>query len=169
MLVRGREANRHEILKSVTYLMITNSFRWAQGNRTGTLPEWAREGVANAMAFALRPDPGKMKIETGVPYQPWFEAQANDEEPLTVKQLLNSNRGSFRTGRQEERFVQQAYTLVFFLARAENGKYTERLVEYLRSAFDGKGSVKHFETILGVEVEALDEEWNAFVRETAGI
>jgi hypothetical protein len=168
VLVRGVEANVHEIRKSVIYLMIRNSFRKAQGNRDGALPYWAREGIANAFAFALRPNPGKLEAEPGVPYVQWFADQANDEKPLAIKKILDSGLGSFQTGPREEQYVRQAYTLVFFLVNAEDGKYRKLFVEYLRSAFDGKGAASHFKKIFDMDFDDLDEEWNTYVRRIAG-
>jgi hypothetical protein len=167
VMVRGLDANRHEIRMGVAYLMLRNSFRMAQGNRQGALPRWAREGIANAFAFALRPNPGKVEIKTGVPYVPWFTAQAGDPKPASIKRLLDSGLGEFRTGTSEDRFVHQAYTLIFFLVHGQDGRYRRPFVDYLRSAFDGQGAATHMEKIFGMKLEDLDTEWRAYVEQIA--
>ncbi len=168
VLVRGLEADRHEIRKAVVYMMLTNSFRWAMGNRNGQLPEWSREGVANAFAFALRPSQGDVQIETGVPYVDWFAKQAAFDEPIELKRVLDGDRGSFRTGTDEDKYVIQSYTFVFFLVNASEGKYRDRFVEYLKSAFDGKGAASHFETIFEMKLKDLEPEYAAYVQRIAG-
>lgn len=168
VMVLGLDADRHEVRKSVVDLMLTNSFRLAQGNRNGALPQWAREGLGNAFAFALRPDRGHIGITTGVPYGPWFEHQAADSKPLSVKEVVNAGRGAFRSGKSELRFVHASYCLVFFLVNAQEGKYRGRFVDYLQSAFSGQGSASHFEKIMEVDLDDLDKEWRAFVAESAG-
>jgi len=168
VLVRGLEADRHQIRKSVVYMMLTNSFRLSMGNRNGQLPEWAREGIANAFAFALRPSRGDVQMETGVPNVDWFAQQAAFDEPLALKRLLDGDRGSFRTGQDEDRFVIQSYTFVFFLVNASEGKHRDKFVEYLQSAFGGKGAASHFEKIFEMKLEDLQPEYEAFVKRIAG-
>ena len=168
VLVRGSEADRHEVLRSITYLMLTNSSRLTKGgDRVGVFPEWVREGLANAAAFAVRSNPGKLTMETGVPHRAWFEAQADDEQPVKLKRMLDSGRGEFRTGKEEARYRRQAYTFVFFMANAGDGKYHDRFIEYLRTIFEGKGSPKDLERIAGVDLDVLEQEWYAYVREVA--
>jgi len=167
LMVLGTEANRHQVRTSAVEMLITNSFRMAQGNRDGALPRWAREGISNAFALALRREGVEWGLERGVPYRPWFEAQADDEEPIELKRLINASRGDFKTGSQEERFVRQAYTLVYFLLNAEEAKHRKPFVEYLRSAFDGKSSTSNFEKHMGVKLEDLESEWASYVRRMA--
>ncbi|MFT7485034.1 MAG: hypothetical protein ACI9F9_000880 [Candidatus Paceibacteria bacterium] len=168
VLVRGQEAQPHEVRKAVIDLMLTNSFRMALGNNQGALPQWAREGIGNAFAIAMRPEAGNLGVETGVPYLPWFESHAADEKPVSLKKVLDAGRGAFNTGGDESRFVAQSYTLVFFLLRGAEGKYRETFIAYLRSAFDGKGAASHFKKIFDLKLEDLDQEWSAFVKQTAG-
>lgn len=168
VMVRGLDADVHEIRKAIVYMLVRNSFRLALGNRDGALPWWAREGIANAFAIAVRPDRGNVSFEFGVPYEPWFREQAADDKPLSLKKVLDAGPGAFNTGKQEERHVRQAYTLVFFLANAHDGSYRDTFVEYLRSAFDGKGAASHFEKIFGRDVEEIEAEWQEYVRQVAG-
>ena len=169
VLVRGPEANRHEIRKAVVYMMLQNSFRWALGNRNGQLPEWVREGVANAFAFALyRPSPGEVQLERGVPHVDWFAQQAGWEESLPLKRVLDGARGAFRTGSDEEKYVIQSYTFVFFLVNADDAKYRDTFVEYMKSAFDGKGAASHFEKIFDLKLKELQPEYEAYVKRVAG-
>lgn len=168
VLVRGTEANPDEARKAILDMLITNSFRMAQGNRDGALPRWAREGIANAFAIALRPERGNLGIETGVPYKEWFQLHANDEKPVSLKKVLDAGRGAFNTGPDEMRYVAQSYTLVFFLLHGSEGAHRANFIEYLRSAFDGKGAASHFKKIFDVDLDDLDAEWNAYVKRIAG-
>jgi hypothetical protein len=168
VMVRGLDAPPHEIRKAFVYMLLTNSFRLPEANHEGQLPEWAREGIANAFAFALRPSPGAVEMETGVPHVEWFAQQAADPEPLPIKRVIDGGRGAFRTGDDEARYVRQSYTLAFFLLNHEGGKYRGKFLEYMKSAFGGKGAASHFEKIFGVEFGDLDREYAAFVRRIAG-
>ena len=168
VLVRGIDANPHEIRKAVVDLMLTNSFRLPEANHEGQLPRWAREGIGNAFAFALRPSPGDIHMEKGVPYVEWFGQQAADEDVLELKRLINAGRGAFRTGEDQARFVRQAYTLVFFLLNADDGGYRERFLEYLQSAFKGQGAATHLEKTFGMKLEELQKPYEAYVRRIAG-
>ena len=58
--------------------------------------------------------------------------------------------------------------MTFFLVNAEDGRYRAGLAEYLRSAFLGKGATTHLEKALGVKIEALEQEWFAYVQGLAG-
>jgi hypothetical protein len=168
VMVRGLEANRHEIRKSVVDQLIRNSFRLAQGNREGSIPNWAREGISNAFAFALRADPGDIGIQTGVPYMPWFVDQAADPKPKSLKRILDGGRGAFKTGDAEQQFVRESYTLAFFLVNGDDGIYRERFIEFLRSAFDGQGAATHFQKIFGESLEDIEAAWMAYVAKVAG-
>ena len=168
VLVRGIDANPHEIRKAVVDLMLTNSFRLPEANHEGQLPRWAREGIGNAFAFALRPSPGDIHMEKGVPYVEWFGQQAADEDVLELKRLINAGRGAFRTGDDQARFLRQAYTLVFFLLNADDGGYRERFLEYLQSAFKGQGAATHLEKTFGMKLEELQKPYEAYVRRIAG-
>jgi hypothetical protein len=168
VMVRGLDADRHEIRKAFVYLLLTNSFRLPEANHEGQLPEWAREGIANAFAFALRPAPGAIQMETGVPHVEWFAQQAADQDSLSIKRVIDGGRGAFRTGGDEGRFVRESYTLSFFLLNAEGGKYRGKFLEYMKSAYVGKGAASHFEKIFGMKLEELEPEYAAFVRRIAG-
>jgi hypothetical protein len=171
VIVLGPDANRYEISKQFVFLLIQNSFWWTVGNRQGVLvgAEWFREGIGSAFAFALQGPARDLELDGGRPYLEWFREQASDPEPLTAKQIVNSGRGAFRGGTAEQQYVRQAYTLCFFLLHGADDKYRQPFVEYLLSAFEGKGAVKHLEDHLGVKIEDLDEEWNAYVRSIAGM
>ena len=81
--------------------------------------------------------------------------------------MIRAGLASFDSGRNAERYVAQSYTLVQFLAFGADRKYREGFAEYLVSSYMGKGSVKHFERLLGVDVEDLEVEWQAYVKQVA--
>ena len=157
-----------EIRRNVAYCLLFNSFRRSLDVRSGALPPWAREGMAQGLALAVRGEPGRMTLELGVPHEAHFALQARDEDALPLKRLLVAGQAAFDAGTEAERFCTQVYTLTFFLMNAGEGKYRAGFAEYLRKAFVGKGAATHLQRALGIDIEDLEEEWTAYVRTQAG-
>lgn len=158
-----------EVRVNVGYCLLFNSFRRSLDVRTGELPAWAREGLAQGLALAVRGERGSLRLEVGVPHEATFARHARDGEALSLERLLGAGKAAFDAGTHGERHFVQAYTLTFFLVNAEGGKYRSGFADFLRGAFAGKGSSTHLERALGVDVEDLEQEWIAYVRAQAGL
>lgn len=162
------EVNPPEIVSNLTYCLLFNSFRRTLG-KTGSIAPWARRGMAEAFGAAVRTRAGKAEWDFDQPYVPYFVAQATDEDPLSMEDVIKAGLASFDSGSKAHRYIAQSYTLMRFLVRAQDGKYLESFAEYLRSSYEGQGSVTHFKKIMGVKkLDELEAEWIAYVKEVAG-
>jgi hypothetical protein len=166
--VNARE-NRHTgtIVAEFTEALLFNAFRRTLG-KAGQLDPWVLEGVKQAFAAGVRPDPGRTRFEFEAPFQPWFERQARDAEALELSQVLRAGLASFSSGSDAPRYSAQSYTLTHFLVFSGDGKYRARFAQFLRESTLGKGGASNFFAALGVQEKALAEEWKAYVKARAG-
>ncbi|MBL4770728.1 MAG: hypothetical protein JKY61_06220 [Planctomycetes bacterium] len=169
LMVHGDQPQANHVRRAALDMMIENSFRMALGNRAGTLPVWAHEGLANEFVLALRSDSHQLKLKGGEPYQAWFEAQARMKKKLSIRRVFGSSGSDYGGGTNKLGFRAASYTLVFYLMNNENDQYRKAFFDYLRAAFRGKGSLSTFERAFPVPLETLSKEWNTFIHETAGV
>lgn len=155
------------IVHNLTYALIHNAFRRTLG-KTGVIQPWCREGLAHAFGGGVRPDPGRTSWDTSQPIMAHFRPHATAEEPLSLKEVLRAGYTAFDSGRKASLYNAQSYTLCHFLANAGNRKYRPAFGEYLRDSYLGKGSTSSFEKIMGKDIEELEPEWKAYVKEMVG-
>ena len=97
-----------------------------------------------------------------------FERHAAAQAPLPLQQILRMARMEFRSGPNGELGRAQAYTLVYFLLKYDDGKYRQGFLDFLRSSYTGQGSQTHFERALGLEdLVELEAAWNAYAKDKA--
>ncbi len=167
LTIYGNQARVYHVWRAATDMVIHNSFRMAMGNRTGTLPVWAHEGLANSMVLGLRQTYQGLKFESGIPHMVWFEAQANMKQPLTLRRIFSSSEPDFGASTNQLGYRAGAYTLVFFLLNGPDQKNASYFFDYLRSAFRGKGARSQFEKAFPVNLQELSRDWLLFVNKTA--
>ncbi|MCP5022723.1 MAG: hypothetical protein GY930_13235 [bacterium] len=169
LMVYGNKARTYHVWRAAMDMVIHNSFRMALGNRAGTLPVWAHEGLANGFVLGLRNTPRGLEFKQGIPHMDWFRAQAEMKEPLSIRRVFSSSQSDYGGGTNQLGYRAGAYTLVFFLMNGEDKKHREHFFDYLRSAFHGKGSLSTFGKAFPMDVETLSSEWFEFTRKTAHI
>jgi hypothetical protein len=168
LYVNGAEgANKNQIVATFTDCLVYNSFRRTLGKQ-GSLTAWARKGLGVSFGAAVRGERGETYWDFDPPILDYFRYQANDDQPLELKQILRAGNASFDSGTHAQRYVAQAYTLTHFLVFAEEGEYRAGFADFLRSSFQGQGSTTHFEKALGVDVKDLEPVWIAYVKGVAG-
>ncbi len=169
LYVQAQEgANPGEVLAEFVDLMLYNSFRRTLDTRTGSIAPWAREGLRQAFAAGVRIDPGRVAFDLKTPIGDYFQAHARDEDPLSLERVLNAGFASFDTGSDVSRYVAESYTLMHFLAFAEDQKYRPGLAKFLLSSFEGQGAASHLKKLLDVDLKDLEEQWTAYVKGVAG-
>ncbi|MEM7308353.1 MAG: hypothetical protein AAF682_16860 [Planctomycetota bacterium] len=156
----------HEVVSNLTYGLLANAFQRTLG-KSGLIAPWARRGMAESFGLAARRDAGHASWDFGVPYLPYFRAQAGDPDALDLRKLVGAGFTSFDSGSDQERYVRQSYTLTFFLVYAEDGAHRAGFAEYLRSSFGGQGAISHLSKALGMEVDALERAWTEYVAAVA--
>ena len=159
-------ADRGTVVAEFTEALIFNAFRRTLA-KTGEIEPWAREGLKQAFASAVRLDPGAVVFDFEVPHKPHFEAQASDPKPLSLSQVLRAGLASFDSGSDQARYAAQAYTLVHFLAFYENQKYRLGLANFLRSSYLGKGGTSNFFEAVSADEKTLEEQWTSYVKSIA--
>ncbi|MSR62932.1 MAG: hypothetical protein EXS08_10860 [Planctomycetes bacterium] len=160
--------NRGDIVAELVDALIYNSFRRTLDKKTGQIEPWAREGLRQAFAGAVRPNPGKVRFDFETPLTAHFKTQASDAKALTLEQVLRAGFASFDSGTDAPRYVAQSYTLTHFLAFAGQGKYRAAYATFLKDSYLGKGGASNFAKAVGVDPKTLEAEWVAYVKKLAG-
>ena len=167
LFVNGQQAaERGPIVAEFTEALIFNAFRRTLA-KTGEIEPWAREGIKQAFASAIRPDPGRVVFDFNTPYVPHFQAQASDAKPLSLSQVLRAGFASYDSGTDQARYVTQSYTLLYFLVFYENRKYRAGLANYLKESYLGKGGASNFLEAVGVDEKTLEAQWTSYVKSNA--
>ncbi|MSR63444.1 MAG: hypothetical protein EXS08_13455 [Planctomycetes bacterium] len=162
--VNGQQASeRGPIVAEFSEALIFNAFRRTLA-KTGELEPWARKGLEQAFATAVRPDPGRVVFDFTAPNLAYFQAQASDPKPLSLEQVLRAGFASFDSGKDKDRYAAQAYTLLHFLVFYENSKYRLGLANYLKNSYLGKGGVANFLEALTVDQKTLEAHWTSHVK-----
>jgi len=168
LYVNRQQATEYSaIVAEFTEALIFNAFRRTLG-KTGELEPWAREGLKQAFAAAVRPDPGRVVFDFTAPYLPHFQAQASDAKALTLAQVLRAGFASFDSGSDQSRYTAQSYTLMHFLVFYENKKYRTALANFLRESYLGKGGSSNLLEAVGTDEKTLESQWSGYVRSVAG-
>ena len=164
---RQQAAEKAAIVAEFTEALIFNAFRRTLG-KTGELEPWAREGLKQAFAAAVRPNPGKVVFDFKAPYLPHFQAQASDTKALSLAEVLRAGFASFDSGTDQGRYTAQSYTLMYFLVFYENQKYRTALANFMRESYLGKGGSANFLKAIGTDEKTLESQWSGFVKSLAG-
>ncbi|MEQ1895370.1 MAG: hypothetical protein ABL998_22765 [Planctomycetota bacterium] len=155
------------IVAELVDALVFNAFRRTL-DKTGELEPWIRNGMAQGFAAAVRPAPGRVKYDFSAPYPPYFKAQAADAKPLSIEQVLRAGFASYDSGTDAARYTAQSYTLVHYLANAEDGKFRAAFARYIKSAYLGKGGTSNFFKEIGVDEKVLEAGWKKHVATIAG-
>jgi hypothetical protein len=163
----GASADPSALVSELTDTLIFNAFRRTLG-KTGELERWAKNGIAQVFAAAVRPAPTKVRFDFSAPVLASFRAQAADPKPVGLDQLLGAGNQPFDSGPDQERYRTAAYTWMHFLLFGEEQRYRAKLAEFLRSSFLGKGGRSNLFRALGKDEKTLTTEWQAHVKALAG-
>ncbi len=160
--------DRVAIATELCEVLVFNSFRRTLNKQVSEIEPWLRSGLALTFGAGFRPDPGRAKFDLKSPNTTLFQTVANDAKPIELKKLLGTGRGGFDGGPDQAKNYAAAYTLVHFLAFADDGKHRTAFAEYARDAALGKGGPSNFFGTLKVKEKDLEAEWRAYVAKIAG-
>ena len=155
-------ADARETMRHFIDLMMSTSFRRTQG-RPGETSPFVSRGVGLLFAAALDFDQAWADWEFGRPNEELFRRHAAAKKPFGIARIVNASEGDYVGADNAALTVAQAYTLVYFLIFAEDGKYRPAAARFLQSSFLGQPSASHLEKILGVDLDNLGLRYEAYV------
>jgi len=167
-VLSSQSLDRGLVVAEFVDALVFNSFRRSLGNKTGELEPWVREGLRQAFAAAVRPDPGHVRFEFGEPIAAHFHTQATAEKPVALEAVLTAGRNAFSSGTNAARLTAAAYTLTQFLIQGRDHAHRAAFADFLRSSYTGKGGKSNFLHALDMKEKDLEAEWTAYVKEVAG-
>ncbi len=155
------------VVAELADLMVFNAFKRTLG-KTGSAPAWVRSAIGQAFAAGFRRDPGRASWDLSQPIAAHFRAHATAPQPLSLSDVVEAAWGAFEGGPTPELYGAQAYTLMHFLAHADDGALRPALGAYLVRAFGGQGATTHLEKAVGLDDDEIEERWLAWSKRQAG-
>lgn len=156
------ETLAHELTHQLLYDTV---FR--ERDDSGEIPAWLGEGLAEYIAGSV-PTIRPLTFEPGRLTARHFQAQARAKNPLDLTRVLALSTGDYQASSDRDLKYAQSYTLVHFLLHCEERKYREGFLEFLRSLYQGKGSVTDLKRCLKSDWRKLGASWQAYVKAHAG-
>jgi hypothetical protein len=149
-----------------------HQFLWAtgEGRRAGVaeVPPWLSEGLAEYAAAGIVGAPGRLSIVPGRGVLAHhFRRHAQADDPHSLSRVLAFGSSDFTGSSNVDLKYAQAYTLVHFLLDGQDGAHRDAFFDFLRSAWEGKASMTHFKSAIGVRERDLERAWTAHVEERA--
>jgi hypothetical protein len=171
LFVLGQDDASVTIAHEVCHQILYYATQRARGSR-GEIPAWVNEGLAQYMQFGVSRGLNGMRIETGSPELSAFRLHARHDDPFKLTRVVTMEGSDFRGGTDTPLKYAQAYTLVYFMLHASDGKYRDAFFTFLRSAWVGKSSMSHFKDVLeeelDMELDDFEALWKQYVAGTGG-
>lgn len=128
---------------------------------------WLDEGLAEYFRATATGPAGRLVYDASAVDTRSMRSQAHATETYKLSRIMTFDPGDYMsTSRQDLKYA-QSYSFVAFLMAADDARYRGRFYEFLRGAWNGKGSSTDLEFALGVKLDAVQRSWNAWVRERA--
>ena len=137
-------------------------------NARGTMPRWVSAGVSEALATGLNGKSGFTTYDMASVDRSRFRIHARADRPMDIDRVLVITPPDLTAHKDQHLMYAQCYTLVHFLMYGADDEQRGAFMDYLREAYRGKASPSRFKKQLG-DIDALNEEWLAYVREKSGL
>lgn len=149
------ETLRHEGMHQFLYQRIGDN-----------LPPWLNEGMAESFGYALETERGFEMGLADISAINRLQRHTEDGTLVSIETLLSLTQGEWNERNQNNQHEGQydaAWSLVHFIAYAENGKYTLLLDEMLKLLWQGTDIQRATEQVFGTNLSLLDSKWKSYV------
>lgn len=161
----GKGYDRWTLVHEATHQVLHCAALGERAGRGTSLPGWLDEGLAEYMAGNALGARGRLHARPGGICAPHFQAQAKDDDPYDVGQLLQFSVDDFASSSNEALKYAQSYTFVHFLLHAEGQRHRPALMDYLRECWVGKSSSSTLLKSMDLSERELQKAWDAYVLE----
>ena len=152
--------------EAVHQLLYDTAFR--ERNRSGALPAWLDEGLAEYVAAGVGEPAATLTFEAGRPARRHFETHARARPPMELEELLGLQVEDFDARAERDLKYAQSYTLVHYLLHGDEGRWRAGFLEYLRSVYETKGARPDLLEHYSGQRRKLEKGWTAYAHAQAG-
>lgn len=149
------ETLRHEGMHQFLYQRIGDN-----------LPPWLNEGMAEWFGYALETQRGFEMGLTDPRAIQRLNKRIEDESLVSLETLLSLSQAEWNARNREGTHAGQydaAWSVVHFLAFAENGRYARMLDQLLHFFWQGWDAERATEKVFGGDLDALNTKWKSYV------
>jgi hypothetical protein len=146
----------------VTHQLLFNT-AYRTRKRSGHIPGWLDEGLAQYMQAAARPLGESLAFRPGTEVPAWLSEHAVAQDPFTLKRVLNLDQTAFRGSESRLKYA-QSWSLVQFCLHADDGLYRPGFLRYINGCYRGQSSGTHFTKAFKMDAEELELPWLKWVR-----
>jgi len=173
----------HQLMHALTRVVLEREtgeeVLW-RDRRTHSRLHWFQEGMAEFYGSAKAAEDGAFELK--VPYRmrlrEWFETRKRKRSDWAFVELLSIRNGAelmqrsrrkglTQQGRLASLFYAQAWTWVYFLHNFEDGKYRDKLIEYMGKELKGISGPDEFAKTWGAgdsyDWGPIEKEWRGYV------
>jgi hypothetical protein len=130
----------------------------------GEIPSWLNEGMAEVFSISRTGAPGRAGYDGRRIKAEHFACHRAAKNPYDLERILTFNSGDYGASSKADLKYAQSYTLVQFCLTGEGGAQRAKFLEFLRGAYQGKGSSSDFKAAIGGKEREFEKAWNEFVK-----
>lgn len=144
----------HELTRQLFYM--TSEF---SRSARGRVPRWLQEGFGVAFSAGRSGEPGLAEHDPLALAPDAIRLHAGARDTYDLDRVIVFTYEDYEAQDQQALKYAQSYTLLHTCLVAGNGELRTPLMNFLASAYDGKGGPTDFEDLLGVDEDELEERW----------
>ena len=133
----------------------------------GEIPPWLDEGVAEVFSVSRTGAPGRARYDRRAIKAEHFACHRAAKNPYDLGRILTFNSGDYAATSKADLKYAQSYTLVQFCLTGAGGAHRAEFLEFLRGAYQGKGSSSDFKAAIGGKEREFEEAWTEFVKNSS--
>lgn len=154
------------VVHEACHQLLDATMRGTRGARPD-VPGWLDEGLAEFLRAGWRGEISRWRFDPALGFGHHFRAQADAQKPFDLPRVLTFDASDFQASTRQDLKYAQAYTLVHWALRSNDGKRAPSFTRFLRGAYVGRGSSTDFKSAMGLDERALEKDWTEHVRKHA--